>query len=79
MTADERDLLPHGTLICPTCGSAHSGLIDSIICDECDNPFWPLYIIEFNLNKIKEKILKDSFGGKEKHDNTRIVRVHTSN
>lgn len=52
----DRDNLPHGTILCPTCGCSHSGCIDSPICDECNNPFWPIDIIEKSLDRIKNKL-----------------------
>ena len=26
---------PHGTIVCPHCGTVHCGLIDSLLCDGC--------------------------------------------
>lgn len=52
------DVLPHGTIICPNCGVAHSGLLDSIICDECDKPFWSLHVIERQIEWLtRQKVL----------------------
>jgi len=43
-------ILPHGAIVCPHCGVAHSGLLASISCDECGKPFWPLHDIKRQLN-----------------------------
>lgn len=49
------DILPSGTIICPNCGVAHSGLLDSIICDECGEPFWSLHVIERQIKRYQRE------------------------
>jgi hypothetical protein len=41
---------PHGTIICPHCGSAQSGLLD-IICDNCEKPV-------FSIAEMQKAIIK---------------------
>ena len=57
---NKHDIFPHGTIICPNCGVAHSGLLDSIFCDECNKPFWSLNIIKrqvkYYIHNLKENL-----------------------
>jgi len=51
----DRSMMPHGTIICPHCHTAISGLLDVIYCDECGRLFWPAETINQQLQNVKEE------------------------
>jgi hypothetical protein len=61
----DRDLLPHGTILCPTCGSSHSGCIDSPICDECGELFWPMELLERAIERVRKQLVDLKLDEKE--------------
>ncbi len=45
----DKNKLPHGTIVCPHCGSIVSGCLDVPTCDECGKFYWPIAVIKRHL------------------------------